>query len=81
MEAPPARGQALDKRLDIWPFGVVLYEMVTGQRPFDVTLALVMKEADLTQVPEKTGPLLSRGLQKGPEKRLRDIGDAMPLLE
>jgi len=72
----------VDKRADIWAFGVVLYELLTGRRPFhgnDLSemLASVMKDApDLTSVPAQIRPLLESCLEKDPNKRLRDIGDA-----
>jgi len=86
---PPeqARGKPVDKRADIWAFGVVLYEMLTGRRLFqggDVTdtLAAVIKdEPRWDAVPARVRPLLRRCLEKDPKKRLRDIGDAMALLE
>jgi serine/threonine protein kinase len=81
MSPEQVRGEALDQRVDIWAFGVVLYEMVTGKRPFDKALTFLTEEADLTQAPEKTRPLLLRCLQKDPQKRLRDVRDVMPLLE
>ncbi len=87
MSPEQARGKNVDKRTDIWAFGVVLYELLTGKRLFtgeDVTetLASVVKDQpDLTQVPVKTRRLLERCLEKNPKKRLRDIGDADLLLE
>jgi eukaryotic-like serine/threonine-protein kinase len=88
MSPEQARGkQEVDKRADIWAFGVVLYEMLTGKRLFqgeDVghTLALViMQEPDLSAAPPEVVPLLKRCLEKDPKSRLRDIGDAMPLLQ
>src|SRR6202521_851021 len=87
MSPEQARGKNVDKRADIWAFGVVLYEMLTGQRLFDgedmaETLAAVIhKEPDLSQVPAKVGRLLQRCLAKAPKKALRDIGDAWELLE
>ena len=82
MAPEQAQGKMVDKRADIWAFGVVLYELLTGQRLFkgsDVseTLAQVLtKEPDLSQVPARTQRLLRRCLEKDPKKRLRDIGEA-----
>jgi eukaryotic-like serine/threonine-protein kinase len=86
MAPEQARGKAVDKRADIWAFGVVLYEMLTGTRLFDgesvaETLGLIFAhEPDLAKLPEATPTgvraLITRCLVKNPRERLRDIGDA-----
>jgi Tol biopolymer transport system component len=87
MAPEQARGQATDKRADIWAFGVVFYEMLTGRRLFDEgtvsdTLAAVLKDTPRWEgVPARALPLLRRCLEKDPKRRLRDIGDAMALME
>src|SRR5271168_400131 len=87
MSPEQARGKGVDKRADIWAFGVVLFEMLTGKPLFEGetisdTLAAVLKtEPDFTQVPTKVRRLLKKCLEKDPKKRLRDIGDAWELLE
>jgi serine/threonine protein kinase len=86
MAPEQARGKNVDKRADIWSFGVVLHEMLTGKRVFEgedlaETLAAVVKsDPDLTTVPAKFRKLLAKCLQKDPKKRLRDIGDAWDYL-
>ncbi len=88
MAPEQARGKEnVDKRADIWAFGVVLYELLTGKRLFtgeDVTeiLASVVKEQpDLQRAPVKVRRLLRKCLEKDPKKRLRDIGDVWELLD
>jgi Tol biopolymer transport system component len=91
MAPEQARGKAVDKRADIWAFGVVLYEMLTGRRAFDgedvsLTLAAVMKsEPDLTalptDLPASVRACLARCLQKDPRQRLRDVGDVRLVLQ
>ena len=87
MSPEQARGKAVDKRADIWAFGVVFYEMLTGKRLFSgddltETLASVVKDApDLDQAPAPVRRLLGKCLEKDPKRRLRDIADVWELLE
>jgi eukaryotic-like serine/threonine-protein kinase len=87
MAPEQARGQPVDKRADIWAFGVVLYEMLTGRQAFngdtitDVLAAVVAEEPDLTRVPARVRRLLRACLQKDPKQRLQAIGDWRLLLE
>jgi Tol biopolymer transport system component/tRNA A-37 threonylcarbamoyl transferase component Bud32 len=87
MSPEQARGKEVDKRADIWAFGVVLYEMVTGKRLFegetvsDTLAAVLTREPDWTHVPAKVQRLLRRCLEKDPKRRLRDISGAELLLE
>ncbi len=86
MSPEQARGQALDKRTDIWAFGCVLYEMLTGRVPFpgetvsDTIAKVLEREPDWSALPPATPApmrrLLLRCLTKDPKQRLRDIGDA-----
>ncbi len=87
MSPEQARSRPVDKRADIWAFGVVLYEMLTGQRPFqgqdvaEILVAVITKEPNWELVPVKVQRLLKRCLEKDPQKRLRDISGAALLLE
>ena len=91
MAPEQARGVAVDKRADIWAFGVVLYEMLTGRRLFegelvtDVLANVLKKEVDLEALPADTPPairrLLRRCLERNPKHRLHDIADARIELE
>ncbi len=87
MSPEQARGKAVDKRADIWAFGVVLFEMLTGRRLFkgeessDILASVIKDEPDFSQVPSEARAVLRRCLEKDPKRRLRDIADAMALLE
>jgi serine/threonine-protein kinase len=91
MSPGQARGQPVDKRADIWAFGVVLFEMLSGRRLFQGetvsdTLAAVLKtEPDWEALPPDTPTsvrrLLRRCLDRDPRTRLRDIGEARIALE
>jgi serine/threonine protein kinase len=86
MAPEQARGKAVDKRADIWAFGAVLYEMLTGTRAFtggglsDVLAAVVRHEIDWSRLPAGTPAslrqLLARCLEPDVKQRLRDIGEA-----
>src|SRR5215212_2703102 len=85
MAPEQAKGKAVDKRADIWGFGVVLYEMLAGRSAFagetitDTIAAVVTREPEWTALPADTPAsirrLLARCLEKDPKRRLRDIGD------
>ena len=87
MAPEQARGRPVDKRADIWAFGVIVYEMLTGKELFQGetvsdTLAAVLKEGpDWNRAPVRLRRLLRSCLEKDPACRLRDIGDVWKLLE
>jgi len=87
MSPEQARGKPVDRRADIWAFGCVLYEMLSGEQLFrgetitDVLAAVVKEEPDLTQVPAKVRRLLRCCLEKDPKRRLQAIDDSRLLLE
>ncbi len=91
MAPEQAAGSAVDRRADIWSFGVVLYEMLTGRRLFDGesvshVLAAVLKDTpDFSALPagtpERIVNLLRRCLRKKPRERLQAIGDARVVIE
>jgi serine/threonine-protein kinase len=86
MAPEQARGKPVDRRADIWAFGCVLYEMLTGRQAFegaevtDVLARIIEREPDFNALPRETPPavrrLLTRCLQKDRKRRLADVADA-----
>jgi len=91
MSPEQARGKPTDRRADIWAYGVILFELLTGKRLFEGetisdTLAAVLKtQPDWSALPAVTPPplrrLIERCLERDPRQRLRDIGEARVLLQ
>ena len=91
MSPEQARGKPVDKRSDIWAFGVVLFELLTGRMLYggetasDSLAAVITREPDWTALPASTPAqvrrLLEHCLRKDPKQRLRDIGDARLTLD
>ena len=87
MSPEQARGKSVTPRADIWPFGVVLYEMLVGRQLFrgedltEVLASVVKDQPDLTAAPQEVQRLLQACLEKDPKKRLQAIGDWKLLLD
>ncbi len=92
MSPEQARGYPVDRRADIWAFGVILFELLTGKHLYgggatvtDTLAAVVLKEPDYAALPADTPPrvrkLIERCLRKDPKLRLRDIGEARLTLD
>jgi serine/threonine protein kinase len=91
MSPEQARGKSVDRRADIWAFGSVLYEMLTGKQVFSgedtshTMAAVIMKDPDWSPLPASTSAairkLLMRCLMKDPKQRLQAIGEARITLE
>src|SRR6187399_1101882 len=91
MAPEQALGKPVDKRADIWAFGCVLYELVTGRQAFTGEAAsgeqtrFLSQSTEWTALPPETPAsirrVLRRCLQRDPQRRLRDIGDALLELE
>ncbi len=87
MAPEQAKGKLVDKCADVWALGVVLYEMLSGRRPFrgsdstEVIAQILEREPDWSTLPRETPPhvrrILQRCLQKDPRRRMRDCGDVM----
>ena len=91
MAPEQARGLTVDRRADIWAFGVVLYELLAGRRAFDgdtatdIVAAVITREPDWDRLPPSLPDalvrVLHRCLEKDPKRRMRDIGDARAEIE
>jgi Tol biopolymer transport system component len=91
MSPEQARGQAVDRRTDIWAFGCILYEMLAGRPAFagetvsDTIAAVLGADVDVAalpaDVPQGVRMLIARCLERSPKARLRDIADARPFLD
>jgi serine/threonine protein kinase len=91
MSPEQARGKTVDKRADIFSFGCVLFEMLTGDQAFsgetlsDTLASVLAREPDLSRLPDSTPRalrrLLERCLEKDPTRRLRDIGEARIMID
>ncbi len=91
MSPEQAKAKPVDRRCDIWAFGCVLFEILSGKKPFDgesvtdVLASVIKSEPDWNALPADTPPsiqhLIRRCLNKDPKQRLRDIGDARITIE
>jgi serine/threonine-protein kinase len=91
MSPEQARGRAVDKRADVWAFGAVFFEMLTGQRAFtglevsDVLASVLARDPDWTLLPSALPPVIGsvirRCLHKDRRQRIRDIGDVVLALD
>ena len=81
MSPEQTKGKPVDRRADIWAFGVLLHEMLTGEQAFcgetvsDILASVLKEQPDFEKVPAKVRPLLRKCLEKEPMKRLQAIGD------
>jgi len=87
MSPEQARGKTVDRRADIWAFGVVLYEMFTGKQMFtgetvtDILASVVKERPQLDSLPGRVRMVVERCLQKDPQQRWQAIGDVRLLIE
>ena len=87
MSPEQAKGKPADRRADIWAFGVVLYEMVTGQQLFtgetaaEILAGVIKDEPKLGTLPAGVRPIVDRCLRRDPRKRWQAIGDVRIALE